>query len=144
MPTPPPRDRALDGLRGVAALVVLAGHLLVSTVTPLANGILSVGTTDVSAPAWALLYTPLHVFWAGTEAVTVFFVLSGYVLSLPVGVGAAVPAGVVLPAPAAAPVRAGLGGAVPGGTRARGGGGSRAVRGPGGSTPIRARSAPFR
>ena len=87
MPVPPTRDRALDGLRGVAALVVLAGHVLVSSVPALANGFLSVGTSDVAAVSWALLYTPLHVVWAGAEAVTVFFVLSGYVLTLPVARG---------------------------------------------------------
>jgi peptidoglycan/LPS O-acetylase OafA/YrhL len=33
--------------------------------------------------AWALTHTPLHLLWAGTEAVYVFFVLSGLVLALP-------------------------------------------------------------
>ena len=28
--------------------------------------------------AWLVTYTPLHAFWAGTEAVFVFFVLSGF------------------------------------------------------------------
>jgi peptidoglycan/LPS O-acetylase OafA/YrhL len=87
MPQSPTRDRALDGLRGVAALVVVTGHVLVSSVPLLANGILTVDTTDVSAPYWLLLYTPLHAFWAGAEAVVVFFVLSGYVLTLPVARG---------------------------------------------------------
>jgi len=34
--------------------------------------------------AWALSRTPLHLLWAGGEAVSVFFVLSGYVLWLQV------------------------------------------------------------
>jgi peptidoglycan/LPS O-acetylase OafA/YrhL len=34
-----------------------------------------------------LTYTPLHILWAGPEAVIVFFVLSGFVLSLPVAHG---------------------------------------------------------
>lgn len=83
------RDIPLDGLRGVAALVVLTGHVLVSSVPALANGTLIVTTTDVPRSDWLLLYTPLHVFWAGAEAVTVFFVLSGYVLALPFARGAA-------------------------------------------------------
>jgi peptidoglycan/LPS O-acetylase OafA/YrhL len=71
----------------VAALVVLTSHVLVSSVPPLANGILVTTTTNVPALDWALLYTPLHVLWGGAEAVTVFFVLSGYVLALPVARG---------------------------------------------------------
>jgi peptidoglycan/LPS O-acetylase OafA/YrhL len=77
------RDRPLDGLRGVAALIVFTGHLFVVNVPSLANGALAGSTIDVSVPAYALLYTPLHIVWAGAEAVTVFFVLSGYVLALP-------------------------------------------------------------
>lgn len=41
-------------------------------------------TADGNPVAWALSYTPLHTFWAGTEAVYLFFVLSGIVLVLPV------------------------------------------------------------
>lgn len=37
---------------------------------------------DASGIAWWLTRTPLHLFWAGGEAVSVFFVLSGYVLWL--------------------------------------------------------------
>ena len=33
--------------------------------------------------SYAVTYTPLHFFWAGKEAVIVFFVLSGLVLTLP-------------------------------------------------------------
>ena len=51
----PPRDEALDGLRGVAALVVFISHAI-GLVTP-----------------WS----------AGTAAVDLFFVLSGFVLALP-------------------------------------------------------------
>jgi peptidoglycan/LPS O-acetylase OafA/YrhL len=32
---------------------------------------------------WAMTYTPLHLLWAGSEAVLAFFVLSGFVLALP-------------------------------------------------------------
>lgn len=35
------------------------------------------------SPSWLLTYTPLHIFWAGREAVYVFFILSGLVLALP-------------------------------------------------------------
>ena len=33
--------------------------------------------------AWWVIFSPVHLVWDGTEAVFVFFVLSGYVLTLP-------------------------------------------------------------
>lgn len=69
------RFRSLDGLRGVAALVVMLDHTLL--VTPALN---DVGTRG---DGW-LVRSPLHLFWAGGEAVFVFFILSGVVLTLPV------------------------------------------------------------
>ena len=33
--------------------------------------------------AWWVIFSPVHLIWDGTEAVFVFFVLSGYVLTLP-------------------------------------------------------------
>jgi peptidoglycan/LPS O-acetylase OafA/YrhL len=81
------RDTALDGLRGIAALVVLTSHLLVASVPTLANATRSPGSEHASGVDWALIYTPLHAFWGGTEAVIVFFVLSGFVLALPVARG---------------------------------------------------------
>ncbi len=73
------RLRSLDGLRGVAALVVVAHHLL------LGFGWLSDPYADppkhMSGVQWLMTYTPLHALWAGPEAVVVFFVLSGFVLT---------------------------------------------------------------
>lgn len=77
------RIRSLDGLRGVAALAVVICHSLVvfpwlraihTDDHPLAPGTLS----------WWITHTPLHLAWIGTEAVYVFFILSGVVLTLPV------------------------------------------------------------
>src|SRR5579871_5000823 len=71
---------SLDALRGLAAATVVLHHSLV--VYPqfwaayLPNRILS-------TPIKVLARTPLHLAWGGLEAVVVFFVLSGYVLSLP-------------------------------------------------------------
>lgn len=58
----------LDSLRGIAAVTVVLCHLL-----PLGKfGIIN-----------KLDQTPFHLFWAGHEAVILFFILSGFVLSLP-------------------------------------------------------------
>lgn len=76
---PAGRIGSLDGLRGVAAAVVLIHHSLL-TIPSFANGNLHLPVPDTRA--W-LVYSPLHVFWAGGEAVFVFFVLSGFVLTLP-------------------------------------------------------------
>jgi peptidoglycan/LPS O-acetylase OafA/YrhL len=73
---------ALDGLRGVAALVVLLCHSLFASSTVLADAYQPGAPAPSGWLAWALVRTPLHVVWAGQEAVVVFFVLSGYVLTL--------------------------------------------------------------
>lgn len=66
------RLTGLDGLRGVAALVVVFYHVSL------------VARPFLSAEEWAwLTRTPLKIFTAGTEAVLVFFVLSGLVVTLP-------------------------------------------------------------
>lgn len=75
----PTRVTSLDGLRGLAALLVLVHHSLLTM-------------SGFSAVYWGVpepwfvtpfAHTPLHLFWAGGEAVLVFFVLSGVVLTLP-------------------------------------------------------------
>ncbi|HUB75554.1 MAG TPA: acyltransferase family protein, partial [Solirubrobacteraceae bacterium] len=74
---------ALEGLRGLAALVVLVHHSLLATV-PRFAGAYGIGPYPLRGTLeWWLTYSPLHVIWGGGEAVIVFFVLSGFVLSLP-------------------------------------------------------------
>lgn len=70
------RLHALDGVRGVAALVVVFYHLsLVAAPVLKAEG---------ARAAWELATeTPVKLVFAGTEAVLVFFVLSGLVVTLP-------------------------------------------------------------
>jgi peptidoglycan/LPS O-acetylase OafA/YrhL len=62
----------LDGIRGIAACVVVIYHfyLLISNTVP-------------SWMRWTLGYTPLYVLISGLEAMLTFFLISGFVLSLP-------------------------------------------------------------
>lgn len=75
------RLRELDGLRGLAALIVLFYHISL-TYPSLA---VPYYAQPVEGPlAFALTYTPLHLLRDGRMAVYIFFVLSGLVLALPV------------------------------------------------------------
>nr|WP_281372190.1 acyltransferase [Modestobacter versicolor] len=75
----PDRLVALDGLRGIAALVVVVHHALLTWQVLAAQYFVD----NRGSGSWWLTFTPLHLIWAGTEAVMVFFVLSGLVLALP-------------------------------------------------------------
>lgn len=69
----------LDSLRGFAAMQVLFGHCLLAV-----PGWEFFKTTD--KPSKTIEYfinSPLHFFWSDTQAVVLFFVLSGFVLALP-------------------------------------------------------------
>lgn len=74
------RVTSLDGLRGVAAIIVVIHHAVLTL--PATDGALD-GPAVPGSTAWWLAYTPLHLLWAGEEAVLIFFVLSGFVLALP-------------------------------------------------------------
>ncbi len=73
-----PRIAYLDGLRGIAALMVLMAHLMISlfpaVVTFLPQEVHT--SFDIS-----LGLSPIAVFWTGNFAVCIFFVLSGFVLA---------------------------------------------------------------
>lgn len=66
----------LDGLRGVAALLVLHSHFLTNWFYPLRSGYLN------SVSDTYIMQLPiLRLFYAGRASVAVFFVISGFVLS---------------------------------------------------------------
>ena len=73
------RLRSLDGLRGVAAVVVVLQHCVLVLVPQVAWSYFG-GRAEDGWPSW-ITYSPLHLFWMGTEAVYVFFVISGIVLT---------------------------------------------------------------
>jgi peptidoglycan/LPS O-acetylase OafA/YrhL len=77
------RKLSFDGLRGAAAIIVVVHHLLL-TLPWFADRVSMENLNrkgEFTISVYRLLeYTPLHLFYAGTEAVVVFFVLSGYVL----------------------------------------------------------------
>ena len=76
------RVTALDGLRGWAALSVMFCHMM-QTSPSIWAAFTETSHANVSkfSISEILTYTPLHLFWAGGEAVALFFVLSGYVLA---------------------------------------------------------------
>ncbi|WP_123293603.1 acyltransferase [Curtobacterium sp. PhB78] len=77
------RIDSLLGLRGLAALIVVVHHCMLRFPALTAVYDDPVAVAQVGSPTWWLVHTPLHLFWAGGEAVFVFFVLSGFVLTLP-------------------------------------------------------------
>lgn len=76
------RLTGLDGLRGLAAAVVLVHHSLLLT-PALLHPYRDPRATDIGTLTWWATHTPFHLLWDGAVAVHVFFVLSGFVLTLP-------------------------------------------------------------
>lgn len=76
----PPSSRysRLDGLRGIAALIVVFHHCLLAF--PLWDRTLTFGPPGRMTALFT--YSPLHLLWAGHVAVLIFFALSGFVLTL--------------------------------------------------------------
>lgn len=74
------RIESLDSLRGLASLSVVIHHIL------LATPLFFLTHEHHKVDEWLVTLfssSPLHMLWAGHEAVMLFFVLSGFVLALP-------------------------------------------------------------
>ena len=63
---PSNRFRSLDGLRGVAALVVVVYHVML-TGTAIASAYLHPADTTFTPVSYAFFWTPLHLLWAGRK-----------------------------------------------------------------------------
>lgn len=76
------RLAALDGLRGIACLVVLLHHCMLS-IPVFADAYFDGANSRATQTfgEYLLTWSPLHLFWEGTGAVWAFFVLSGFVLT---------------------------------------------------------------
>ncbi len=70
--------RYLDGLRGLAALIVVLDHFAISFFPAATDGTVKVSH---GAAEQAVRITPLHLLVSGNFSVCIFFVLSGIVLS---------------------------------------------------------------
>ncbi|TFC87658.1 acyltransferase [Cryobacterium sp. TmT2-59] len=78
------RLTSLDGLRGVAAVIVLLHHSLLLVPALAAPYYTNQAVGAQWSFAWWMVHTPFHLLWEGKGAVFIFFVLSGIVLTLPV------------------------------------------------------------
>ncbi len=79
----PVRLAALDSVRGLAAMIVVVHHCLL-TQPAFSDFFFSGWRTPAHTRAeWLLFWTPAGLAWSGFEAVTLFYVLSGLVLALP-------------------------------------------------------------
>jgi peptidoglycan/LPS O-acetylase OafA/YrhL len=77
------RIEALDSVRGIAAFIVVIHHCFI-TQAVYSNFFFTQWKTHATGlVSWIFLYTPARIVWAGYEAVTLFYVLSGLVLALP-------------------------------------------------------------
>lgn len=86
-PAPPPRTMAgkliyLESIRGIAAVAVVFSHLIFAFFPILEGPYHDLVAPGVSRLAFLIGGTPLSVWFGGGFAVRLFFVLSGFVLSL--------------------------------------------------------------
>lgn len=69
----------LEGIKGIAAIIVIIYHLLSAVYPALVNGSNVIGNHGI----WYVIIgsSPLNIFYDGNLSVAFFFIISGYVLS---------------------------------------------------------------
>lgn len=74
------RDTSIDGLKGVALLIVLLHHFILSFYPSVIGGVPQQINTKMG---WELFIykTPLSIFFNGYFAVSLFFLITGYILT---------------------------------------------------------------
>lgn len=75
------RISELDALRGIAAFTVLLNHCF-AIYPGVYEALSSKSVSDTGFLLKLFSFSPLHIFWNGHAAVILFFVLSGFVLSI--------------------------------------------------------------
>jgi peptidoglycan/LPS O-acetylase OafA/YrhL len=83
VPTSGTRLHSLDGLRGLASLIVVLHHCAL-TYPAFSTVYNSAEVPPHGSLLWWLTATPIRMFTFGAESVVIFFVLSGMVVSIPV------------------------------------------------------------
>ena len=75
---------ALEGLRGVAAVVVVLFHIMMIFFPEVIDGVTAYSSTGVQNAAFehSIYGNPLNALLSGTFSVSIFFVLSGFVLTI--------------------------------------------------------------
>lgn len=76
------RYASLDGLRGAAAMIVVVTHLLIC-IPSVSDVIWDRHEPAVGSAEFLLFRTPAVLFTLGDQAVMIFFVMSGFVLAVP-------------------------------------------------------------
>lgn len=74
------RIASFDGMRGLAALLVMFFHVLTWT----EKGYLANYELTFKSSFWKIMtLTPLKLFWSGNEAVILFYIIGGFVIAKP-------------------------------------------------------------
>lgn len=77
---PQERNRAVDGVKGIAIIIVLLHHFVLAFYPSIINN--SARLVHTKAQVEMFIYkTPLSIFFAGSFAVSLFFLITGYILT---------------------------------------------------------------
>lgn len=81
MPKLSNKDLSVEGVRGVACLMVVFSHLVLNNIPALHNFGQKTTPLDINSISSLLFHSPFAFVYSGSMAIYVFFVLSGYILT---------------------------------------------------------------